>query len=88
MKKLFFALLALGTLTACQPANITSVVRASDLQAATMQTRCETTDMRDQSDMQETFTKYDGWRLIYLSEFTTSNRVGTSSVVCFERPMK
>lgn len=88
MKKMLFATMALATLTACQPANITAVMRGSDLQAGSMQTRCEATDMRDQSDMQELFAKYDGWRLIYLSEFTTSNRVGTSSVVCFERALK
>jgi len=88
MKKVLFSALALSTLTACQPANISAVMRASDHENASMQTRCEKTDMRDGSDMHEVMAKYDGWRMIYLSEFTTSNRVGTSAVVCFERPKK
>lgn len=46
---------------------------------------CEEVDMRDNAEMKEIFKKYDGWRLIYISEYTTSNKIGTSGSVCFER---
>ena len=73
--------------TGCQPANIQSQLRTSDLNS-NMKTRCEELDMRSNSQMNEVFTKYDGWRMVYLSEYTTSNKIGTSGSVCFEQPNK
>jgi len=73
--------------TGCQPANIQSQLRASDLNS-NMKTRCEEVDMRSNSEMSEVFEKYDGWRMVYLSEYTTSNKIGTSGSVCFEQPNK
>lgn len=87
MKRILFSLLVLGTITGCQPANIAANLRASDRDAA-METRCEPIDMRDGAEMGKVFSKYDGWRMFYISEFTTSNRVGTSAVACFERAKK
>ena len=85
MKRILFALLVLGTVTGCQPANISAVMRGSDRDNASMVTRCEPTDMRNEPEMKQVLSKYDGWRMIYLSEFTTSNMVGTAGVICFER---
>jgi len=78
--------LAIG-LTGCNPANIQSQLRTSDLNS-NMKTRCEEVDMRDNSEMNELFKKYDGWRMVYISEYTTSNLSGTSGSVCFEQPNK
>ena len=71
--------------TGCNPARIQAQFRKPDLNS-NMQTRCEEIDMRDNSEMEEVFEKYDGWRMIFVSEYTTSNLFGTSASVCFERP--
>ena len=81
-------LLGIGTLTGCQPAIISATMRDSDTTAVDLQTRCEPSDMRDVAEMQKVMSKYDGWRLIYVSEYTTGNRFGTVGVLCFERPKK
>jgi hypothetical protein len=88
MKKVLFAILLLSAVTGCQPANISSVMRGSDHENASMETRCEPSDMRDASEMKQVLSKYDGWRMVYLSEYTTGNRFGTVGVMCFERPKK
>ncbi|MDP1784939.1 MAG: hypothetical protein Q8K81_05890 [Sulfuricurvum sp.] len=71
--------------TACAPANIQSQIRNSDVNS-NMMTRCEEVDMRSNSAMNELFQKYDGWRMVYISEYTTGNKIGTSGSVCFEKP--
>ena len=71
--------------TACAPANIQSQIRSSDANS-NMMTRCEEVDMRSNSAMNELFQKYDGWRMVYISEYTTGNKIGTSGSVCFEKP--
>jgi hypothetical protein len=81
-------LLIMGLLSGCAPANISSVMRESDGNNQYMQTRCAVADMRDKAEMDRVFTQYDGWRMIYLSEYTTGNRFGTVGAVCFERPQK
>ena len=72
-------------LAGCQPANIVASKWDSGLSAANAQTRCEKVDMREKAEMDAVLSKYDGWKLVYLSEFTTSNMVGTSAALCFER---
>lgn len=74
-----FCVLAIG----CQPANITAVKWNSNINSA--QTRCERVDIRDRDEMEKVFAKYDGWKMVYISEYTTSNMARTDSVVCFER---
>ena len=44
--------------------------------------------MREPSEMKPVFAKYDGWRMVYISEYTTGHKFGTSGVICFERPQK
>ncbi len=88
--KCIFALILMSTamLSGCAPANISAVMRGSDRDNPYMETRCVAVDMRDKADMERAFTQYDGWRMVYLSEYTTGNRFGTVGAVCFERPRK
>lgn len=72
--------------TACSPANIQSQLRTSDANS-NMKTRCVELDMRDNEEMQKAFQKYDGWRMVYISEYTTANKIGTSGSVCFEKSL-
>ena len=88
MKKVLFGMLLLGTLTACQPAVISSSMRGSDHEMASMETRCEPCDMRVASEMKDVLSRYDGWRMVYVSEYTTGHKFGTDGVICFERPKK
>ncbi len=88
--KFIFTLMSLSMImvSGCAPANIASVMRGSDGNNQYMETRCVTTDMRDKADMDRAFAQYDGWRMVYLSEYTTGNRFGTVGAACFERPKK
>ena len=87
LKAFFILILLVGILSACQPAVIESWIRETDMNAR-MITRCEEVDMRDNAQMQALFKKYDGWRVIYISEYTTGNRIGTDAAVCFEKPVQ
>ena len=69
----------------CQPANVIAVKWDSGVSGANAQTRCEQVDMRNKSEMDSILAKYDGWKLVYISEYTTGNRIGTDAAVCFER---
>ncbi len=87
MKSSFALLLALlsGFVSACAPANIVASKWESSLGNSPGQIRCAEVDMRSNSDMEKVFSKYDGWKLLYISEYTTGNRIGTDAAVCFER---
>lgn len=69
----------------CQPANVIAVKWDTGLSGDKAQTRCEQLDMRDNAEMDAVFKKYDGWKLVYISEYTTGNKLGTHGAVCFER---
>ena len=75
-------------LASCQPANIFNANWSSGVSASDAQTRCEHVDMRDQVEMDAVFSRYDGWKLIYVSEYTTGHKIGTDGAVCFERANK
>ena len=77
--------LACVCLAGCQPANIIASKWDSGLTGANAQTRCEEVDMRSKPEMDSIFSKYDGWKLIYISEYTTGHKIGTHAAVCFER---
>ncbi|HMD82163.1 MAG TPA: hypothetical protein VKE92_12685 [Anaerolineales bacterium] len=68
----------------CTEANVVANKWDSGLNAPG-QTRCEQVDMRDNSEMQKIFSKYDGWKLVYISEYTTQHKTGTDAAACFER---
>lgn len=86
MRKMsIIVILACVIIAGCQPAMITAVKWDSGVSSANAQVRCEQVDMRNKADMDRIFSKYDGWKLVYISEYTTSNKVGTDAAVCFER---
>lgn len=88
MNKLQYKVLAVVCLllaTGCAPANIVASKWESGVSGTNAQTRCEQVDMRSKSEMESAFTKYDGWKLVYISEYTTANIIGTDAAVCFER---
>ena len=84
-KTLILIPLACFCLAGCQPANIVASKWDSGIAGTNAQTRCERVDMRDKSEMDAITGKYDGWKLIYLSEYTTGNKSGTDAAICFER---
>ncbi len=71
-------------ISGCSAANVRSDMRISD-NNSNMETRCVRVDMRSNKQMGEVFKRYDGWRVFYISEYTTANRTGTDGSVCFER---
>jgi hypothetical protein len=77
--------LACAILASCAPANITAVKWDYNENESNVETRCEHIDMRNKSSMNKIFTKYDGWQLIFISEYTTGNKFGTDAAVCFAR---
>lgn len=77
------AILAI-VISGCSAANVRSEMRMSEANS-NMETRCVELDMRDQKEMDATLEKYDGWRVFYISEYTTGNKIGTSGSMCFER---
>ena len=83
-KTLILVSLASVCLAGCQPANIIASKWDTGLTGANVQTRCEEVDMRSKSEMDSVFAKYDGWKLVYLSEYTTGHKIGTHAAVCFE----
>jgi hypothetical protein len=89
MKKLLIvvSLLCIAVM-GCAGANITSQLRQSNLTGSNIQTRCERLDMRNPSELTQVFERYDGWQVLYISEFTTPNIVGVNAVVCFQRASK
>lgn len=74
-------------ISGCSGANVGSQMRMSDTNS-NMESRCIEIDMRSNSEMEEELARYDGWRVFYISEYTTDNKVGTSASVCFERPRR
>jgi hypothetical protein len=77
--------IACVVLGACAPANIAAVNWNSGVTGTNAQTRCEQVDMRSKSEMDTLFSKYDGWKLVYISEYTTGNKLGTDAAICFQR---
>ncbi|MEW6602590.1 MAG: hypothetical protein AB1499_16575 [Nitrospirota bacterium] len=84
-KATVLAFIGCAVLAGCAPANLTSVSWDSGANSGNVQTRCEQVDMRSNSNMEKIFSKYDGWKMVYISEYTTQNRIGTDAAVCFER---
>ena len=76
---------SIACLVGCAPAIITSAKWDSGVSGTNVETRCEHLDMRDKAAINATLSKYDRWKLIYVSEYTTQNRFGTDAAVCFER---
>jgi hypothetical protein len=85
MKKILIVVsLACVIIAGYAGANIVSTKWDSGVIGNNIQTRCEQVDLRNKAEMDSIFAKYDGWKLIYISEYTTPNRLGTDACVCFE----
>jgi hypothetical protein len=87
MKKIILLVLICVLCIGCSPALITASKWKTD-NGPNVQTRCVWMDMRNQKEMDQVFTKFDGWKLIYISEYTTEHKMGTDAAVCFERAIE
>jgi hypothetical protein len=74
-------------LAGCTGANISSQVRESGNPGSNMMTRCVNYSTGSDDNTNEILQKYDGWKLIYISEYTTDNKTDTAAVMCFEKPV-
>ncbi|WP_094751639.1 hypothetical protein [Psychromonas sp. CD1] len=85
--KLILSMGVVLLLTGCAAANISSQVRASGSEGSNLMTRCVSYTTGDDEDTNNLLEKYDGWKMIYVSEYTTSNKTNTAAIMCFEKPM-
>ena len=84
---MYKALLVTSTailLTACSGANVTSQIRDFDATTPEKMMRCVTVETGD-SDTNEELQAYDGWTMVYASEYTTDNKSTTELTMCFEK---
>jgi hypothetical protein len=72
-------------LVGCEAAPITSNLRAPSGPEMSMTTRCVDFSTGG-SSVNALLKQYDGWKLVYTSEYTTGNKSTTAMVMCFERP--
>lgn len=85
--KIVVLMLLIGFLAGCAGANISSQARDSGIEGSSMMTRCETLSTRSSGRLNSVLEEYDGWKLIYVSEYTTANKTATAAVMCFEKPI-
>lgn len=71
-------------LSACSGANVTSQVRDFTPNAANNQLRCTTFSTGTQA-ANKALAAYDGWTMVYASEYTTDNKTTTEMTMCFEK---
>ncbi|WP_067521448.1 hypothetical protein [Endozoicomonas ascidiicola] len=84
MKK-WIVLSMITLLTGCAGANISSQIRSGSPDAA-MMTRCTTFSTGSTDNINEEIAQYDGWNMVYMSEYTTENKTSSEAVMCFEKP--
>ena len=84
--KVIFLVGVMVFVVGCAPANITSQVRPSAEPGFAKITRCVDFRTGNEQITDTILQKYDGWRMVYVSEYTTGNKVTTSMVMCFEKP--
>lgn len=86
MKKIIALISILALLTGCAGANISSQIRASGEDGSSKMIRCIdfTTGYENKTNSQ--LQKYDGWKMVYVSEYTTPNKSSSAAVMCFEKP--
>lgn len=71
-------------LSACSGANVTSQMRDFNAQNPNSQTRC-TTFSTGTDAANKALAAYDGWTMVYASEYTTDNKTTTEMTMCFEK---
>jgi hypothetical protein len=85
--KLLISIGAALILSGCAAANISSQVRGSGSDSSAMMTRCANYSTGSDTTTNNILKQYDGWKLIYVSEYTTPNKTNSAAVMCFEKPM-
>ena len=48
--------------------------------------RCLEMSTGSESVMNKDLEQYDGWKMVYVSEYTTENKSSSAAVMCFEKP--
>ena len=86
MKSVVFSVVSLLLLSACAPANVSSNLRGPSGPEMSMSTRCVDFSTGNEGKVNALLKQYDGWKLVYASEYTTANKVTTAMVMCFEKP--
>lgn len=71
-------------LAGCAAANISAQTRDSGEPGSSKMTRC--TAITTGGDTSSELKRFDGWKLVYISEYTTPNKASTAAVMCFEKP--
>lgn len=73
-------------LSGCAGANISSKVRESGEPGSSKMIRCLDLYTGNADTANTALKGYDGWKLVYVSEYTTENKVNSSVFMCFEKP--
>lgn len=50
------------------------------------QLRSRTQNTGSEQAVNDDLKQYDGWKMVYASEYTTANKSNTAAVMCFEKP--
>lgn len=85
MKKIVFAAIIFA-LCGCAGANISSQVRESGEPESSKMLRCVNLQTGDSHSTNTALKMYDGWKMVYISEYTTPNKLNSAVVMCFEKP--
>ena len=80
------ALVSFLPIAGCAPAIISSHLREPTGAETSMQTRCVDFITGRDLEVNSELSQYDGWKIVYASEYTTGNKTTTSMVLCFEKP--
>lgn len=88
MKTAIILAIACVSLAGCAGANIASQSRDSGEPGSSKMIRCAAIETGNEIAATEKLQKYDGWKAVYISEYTTPNKTSTSAVLCFEKPYK
>lgn len=86
MKQILFLLCLFCGAMACSPANVSTNLRDSSSEETSMTTRCVDFTTGNDRQMNSLLKQFDGWKLAYVSEYTTGNKFTTTMIMCFEKP--
>lgn len=83
--KNILALSVVVLLSGCAAANISSQVRQSGSDGSNMMTRCVSYATGKDDKTNAILKQFDGWKMVYTSEYTTPNKATTAATMCFEK---
>jgi hypothetical protein len=72
-------------LAGCTGANISSQARESGDPGSSKMIRCIDISTSDETKSNARLQQYDGWKMVYISEYTTPNKTDSAMVMCFEK---